>query len=192
MPERQRLFFALWPEPALQDCISRAALDAAAKAGVRGKPVPPARCHLTLLFLGELDPEMTSRAQAAAATVTAAPFELRLDRLGHFNASKVLWAGGGKPPQELMQLWDCLRAAMAQAGVPHERTRITPHVTCLRQASGPASLPMAPQLWPVREFALVHSVLAGTPEYRVITRWPLNGRAAAAPVKTGQRSQLPE
>jgi 2'-5' RNA ligase len=187
--DRTRLFFALWPGEALRRSIAQAAQAITDRANFKGSRVAPERYHLTLLYLGDLHPQYARRAQDAAASVSAAPFELVLDRAGYFPGAKVFWIGPEQAPPALTDLWQQLRDAMKSRHVPHERQGLRPHVTCLRRVERPAQpVSIKPLRWQVQEFVLIHSVLTGPPEYRVLARWPLSGSPGA--VKTGQQRQL--
>lgn len=188
--EKQRLFFALWPDDRLRGEIARAvhAVEAGREA-IAGNRVAPERYHLTLLFLGDLHAQYAPLALEAAAGVSAASFELVLDRLGYFPGAQALWIGPEKAPPEITGLRRNLHEAMRSRRVPHERKILTPHITCLRKV--PREPPLGriePLRWQVRDFVLLHSVLTGRPEYRVLARWPLSGAGGA--VKTGQQRQL--
>jgi len=171
-PERERLFFALWPGDALRATIHSALQDLVAAQRIKARLVNPARYHLTLLFLGDVTAAQAEAAQAAAAQVSGEPFELVLSRFGYFHGARVLWAGAETSPPPLTALWLRLRDAMQDAGVPHERRALAPHITCVRGLYHPAAGALGPLRWPVREFTLVHS-LPHPAEYRVLTRYPL-------------------
>ncbi|MDH5265059.1 MAG: RNA 2',3'-cyclic phosphodiesterase, partial [Betaproteobacteria bacterium] len=49
-----RLFFALWPDAAARAALADLARATANRYG--GRAVPAANLHLTLVFLGEVDP----------------------------------------------------------------------------------------------------------------------------------------
>ena len=66
-----RLFFALWPDEPARGRLAPLAAEVAAQAS--GKPVPIAKLHLTLAFLGEVDAARIDRAVEAARGVHFAP-----------------------------------------------------------------------------------------------------------------------
>jgi 2'-5' RNA ligase len=86
-----RLFFALWPDDALREALGRVGLVLAARA--QGKPVPAAKLHMTLAFLGEVPAERLAPAVDAAARVKGEAFELLLDEVGAFRSARVAWVG---------------------------------------------------------------------------------------------------
>ncbi|MGH8482331.1 MAG: 2'-5' RNA ligase family protein, partial [Nevskiaceae bacterium] len=83
-------------------------------------------------------------------------------------------------------LWQGLRAAAGAAGLAPDPRPLAPHVTCLRDIRDrirPVTIPRV--LWPVREFALVHSTLGPSPQYHVVSQWPLQ-TTSGSNVKTVQ------
>ena len=174
-----RLFFALWPGDGLRQRIADTAAHLQYEHTSGGRRIGPHRYHLTLQYLGDFDalpPSLVDQAQAAAATVEAPSFELRLDRAGSFrNASIPWWLGTEGMPDGLSALWDGLGVALARAGV---RTRsgkaLVPHVTILRDADRPLSLtPVTPLPWQVDSFVLIHSELGARNTYTLLNQWPL-------------------
>lgn len=166
--ETRRLFFALWPDEDVRDAIieRRAALDR-----LNARRVPDRNLHLTLVFLGDRPRELLEDILRAAAPVPGAPFELLLDRFGHFPGAKVVWLGGEAPPAATA-LVDSLAGAMESIGLVVERRPWRPHVTLYRKVYRRPRFPdIAPVAWPVRDFVLVESI-AGKP-YRVLRSWPL-------------------
>lgn len=169
MPDRQRLFFALWPDEATRAALAAAA--AAAVADAPGKRTPAANLHLTLLFLGHLDADGRARAEAAAAAVRGAPFTLIIERTGWFSGARVAWLGPRAVPPQLAELRRALTARLGAARVPCDENEFHPHVTCLRQAPAPPhAATVAPVDWAVSEFVLV---LSDRGRYQVVHRWPL-------------------
>ena len=174
MPRHRRLFFALYPDPALRPAIVAAAQNAALAAGVSGKRTHPERLHLTVYFLGELDAAAEAFAWQAAERVRVAPFELTLDRAGSFGHSQVLWLAPSIVPAGLRELHDRLREGVDGLGDHVNRKALKPHVTCYRHIDRPLKETAVPPIrWPVREFCLVHSELGAEPRYHVVSQWPL-------------------
>ena len=100
------------------------------RLGVRGSFTPRENLHLTLAFVGEYnDPEQVLEVMGG---ITFEPFELRLDGMGCFGD---LWWVGLKPSAELQGYVRRLRHALAEAGIPFDRKRFSPHITLLRKAS---------------------------------------------------------
>ena len=111
-------------------------------AGVRGNYTPQENLHLTLAFIGEFsDPDLVLEAMES---VEFSPITLTMDRMGRFDD---LWWMGFAESFELNALVKRLRRALAEAGIPYDRKRFSPHVTILRRSDIPprASLPQ-PQI----------------------------------------------
>jgi 2'-5' RNA ligase len=181
---RRRLFVALAP-----DLVHREAL-AAAVTGLphRGRAVPGRNLHLTLAFLGPLDPERASVAEAALAAVGGEPFTLELVRVGHFPRPRVLWCAAVAAPAALYALQGAVAGALAGAGFALERRPFTPHVTVVRKVAryrGPGALP-TPVTWPLDAFCLVASrTLPGGAEYETVREYPLGGPSASGEPTAG-------
>lgn len=170
MAASERLFFALWPPADLQ-----ARAHALARKWVRrGRVLPAANLHLTLVFLGEVDAAGRAAAMAAAAGVRAAAFELNLTRLGCWQRRGIVWLGPQHVPPALVGLHAELARRLAEAGFPREARPFSPHLTVARRAV------LVPQTlseglrWAVDEFRLMRSELgAKGAAYTTVGSWPL-------------------
>jgi len=90
--------------------------------------------HLTLAFLGDVDPHRLGdvRAVAARAAARAPAVELRIGAAGRFGP-RVLWVGvDGDPPDATGALGEDLQAALAGAGLPVQQRPVAPHLTVAR------------------------------------------------------------
>lgn len=157
-----RLFFALWPprETAL-------ALHEWAK-GLEGRATPVDKIHLTLAFLGGVEP---AKLAAAAKKVQAQAFELPVDTAKYWRDNHIVWVGPREMPEGLRVLVERLHFALYRAEFILERRAFAAHVTLLRKARKPAAIEPLPKLeWPVREFALVNSAGGA---YKVVERFAL-------------------
>lgn len=105
------------------------------------KWVRPESIHLTLKFLGEVDPE-------TAATVKGSLAELARDHRGfsvsiggfgcfpNMNQPRVFWIGVDADHDRLLQLQSDLESRLASAGIPRERRTYHPHLTIGRTRRG--------------------------------------------------------
>lgn len=129
--------------------------------------------HLTLAFLGQLPEKRRDVAMAVAESISAAGFDLRLDRLGYWKHNRILWAGGDSAP--LVALAADLAGRLRAADFLLETRPFAAHLTLLRDARCPAVPTLAEAVaWPVRDFVLAES--AASPQgvvYRPVGRWPL-------------------
>jgi 2'-5' RNA ligase len=170
--EQQRLFFALWPDAALRERLqaSAAALD---RRG--GKPVPADNLHITLAFLGSVDAATRDCLVRGADDVRVAPFELVLDRSGHWPRPQVLWLGCGEEPAGILALASALKRVQLGCDLEPEARPFHAHLTVARKVRrGRAETLEPPLIWRVADFVLVASETR--PEgavYRVLKRWPL-------------------
>lgn len=157
-----RLFFALWPprETAL-------ALHEWAK-GLEGRATPVEKIHLTLAFLGGVEP---AKLVAAARKVQAQAFELPVETAKYWRDNHIVWVGPREMPEGLRVLVERLHLALYRAEFILERRAFAAHVTLLRKARKPAAIQPLPRVeWPVREFALMNSAGGA---YAVVERFPL-------------------
>lgn len=174
-----RLFFAIFPDEAAREAITRLAQEIGKQNGLRGKPLQAERLHITLHHLGdyaELPGDLVEDAASAAKRIIAAPFDVAFDHVTSFatRAEKkpcVLLGGEGNSP--LRRLRKLLGECLIETGQGKHVTRdFTPHVTLRyeRVLVPPQAVPAI--AWTVREFALVHSLLGKT-EHRILQRWKL-------------------
>ena len=152
-----RLFFALWPADPVRQALykaSRAVVEA-----TDGKPVSATHFHITLAFLGQLDPDAAERARSAAASVTSEPFQMELDSLGHWPEPQVLWCSTRRIPAAARTLADGLRQRLVSAGLKPDAKPFFPHVTLARKVRRVTALGgFGPVAWAAKDFALVSSV----------------------------------
>ena len=168
--EPVRLFFALWPDSALQAKLAAWAGQAAG----RGRAMRQENIHLTLAFLGATDAALVPHLIALAANVRFDPIRLRLDRVGYWKHNRIIWCGAAQDPPALAGLVSELRAHLDDAGVRYDRKAFVSHLTLVRNAAGldaaPAWVPLA---WKADDFALVESVrVDGRVNYQVLQRFP--------------------
>jgi 2'-5' RNA ligase len=101
-------------------------------------PVTGSRpAHLTLRFLGEIEPQIVPRLGSAlrAAVRDRAAFRLVLEGVGAFPSSdrpRVVWAGLTEGRQEVVDLADAVERALVEAEVPPADRPFSPHVTIFR------------------------------------------------------------
>lgn len=132
--------------------------------------VAPSEIHLTLRFIGDVDPQRVEKIKKELAAIQFGSFPLRVAGVGHFPARgypRVLWVGL-EPRPELMSLQQRIERALQQAGVPPEERPFSPHITLARlketqpaAVAGFESLHRALEYPPfqAREYVLYFSVL---------------------------------
>ncbi|MBI4692582.1 MAG: RNA 2',3'-cyclic phosphodiesterase [Gammaproteobacteria bacterium] len=171
-----RLFFALWPNPAVRTGLVQRIADVALP---KGRLMRRENLHATLVFLGTVEPARLPGLRAAAARVQAPAFELRIDRGGQFGRAGVVWLGATALPAAAQRLVAELRQHLTAAGFPFDPKPFELHVTIARDVKQRWDPPdVAPLAWPVDSFALVESVSGpGGVVYEVRESWPLESAA---------------
>ncbi|MCB1859666.1 MAG: RNA 2',3'-cyclic phosphodiesterase [Gammaproteobacteria bacterium] len=172
--DTQRLFFALWPDEGVKGLLRSLQESVSPKSG---RAVVAEDLHITLAFLGSVERRLLGCVEGAAQGVSGVPpFSLKLDQLGHWPRSGILWCGPGFVPVELRALVRYLWRALMRCGFTPDDRAYTPHVTCYRRSSPISPRELLPALnWPVREFVLVRSIAGGSaPRYRIIKKWSLD------------------
>jgi 2'-5' RNA ligase len=133
----------------------------------RAAPVPDAKLHLTLHFLGNVPGERVPElAQGLAVPFSA--FQLTL-------GEAKLWPHGvavlepHSEPDELLQLHTRLGVALLGLGMPPEERKFRPHVTMARRAAHALPPTAGPLIeWDIRQYALVESRPGNGGGYQVL------------------------
>jgi 2'-5' RNA ligase len=174
-----RLFVAIRPPAAIRRLLL------GAMGGISGaRWQSEDQLHLTLRFIGEVDPHRADDVHAALGAVHQAPFEIALSGIGTFERrgqAETVWAGVA-PHEPLKSLHKKIDAALVRVGVAPDERAYLPHITLarLRRGSGHVgnlleqSGALASPPFPVADFALYESTL--TPEaavYSIVERYPL-------------------
>jgi 2'-5' RNA ligase len=177
-PVTDRLFLAIFPDPATADAIAQQAGALRAAHQLSGRPLAPERFHITLHHLGDhagVRRDIVSMAGEAAEAMTRSPFEVTFDRAGSFH-------NGGNNPFVLQgaEGLDALKAFQRDLGLAMARAgggkwvdkAFTPHVTMLYDKRLVAEQAIEPVTWTVGGFVLIHSLLGRT-EHVPLARWTL-------------------
>jgi 2'-5' RNA ligase len=143
--------------------------------------VTPEMLHLTLRFLGHLEPADLERVRSGLRTVGLPAFRLALGARGVFGrraAPRVVWLDVAEGRDACAALAAAVEVACRSAGVPPEDRAFRAHVTLGRQRTEGdllPELPAAPGLapWTVRDFVLFESRLGREPRYVPLDRYPL-------------------
>ncbi|WP_327023146.1 RNA 2',3'-cyclic phosphodiesterase [Micromonospora sp. NBC_01739] len=198
-----RLFIAVYP-PAeaighLFRTVTGLRLSAAAATGAKVRLVDPDRAHLTLAFLGEVDPTrlpaVRQALRLAVATVRSdppllrppvlRPPVLRLGGGGRFGQgrSTVIWVDVRGEVDGLITLAGAVRAELAAIGVPSDDKPLRPHLTIARPGDQLPPTDLDADLatlddyrgppWPVTELVLVQTRPGPPPTYHPLTTHPL-------------------
>ncbi|MER5455694.1 RNA 2',3'-cyclic phosphodiesterase [Micromonospora sp. NPDC002389] len=192
-----RLFTAIHPSTEavahLTDRVARLRLGAAAAAGTNVRLFDPARAHLTLAFLGDVDAGRLVEVESALGLAaewaregrTAAPL-LRLAGGGRFGRGRftVLWVGVGGEVEALHVVGRLVRSRLRHARLPYDEKPLRPHLTVARPgdrlspADADADLAaladyQGPE-WTAGELVLTRSELGPQPTHHRLAAWPLS------------------
>jgi 2'-5' RNA ligase len=188
-----RLFVALWPPTVVVQDLQAAVADVAerqeAPSGVRW--VTAEQLHLTVAFLGEVDPLRRSRAEERFARVCSRhpPMTLWLAGSGRFG-DRILFVKVAGDREPLVRLATSVAAAGRRAGLDLQERRWRAHITVARaRQEGGELRELAHALdgyhsdtWTATELHLVHSRLGAGENrrsaYETVARWSLTGRPA--------------
>lgn len=156
----------------------RLAADLRQRHGLKGRPTPAARLHLSLNFVGTFRGPPTravmEKAKALADKVQAPAFALSFNQVEGWNDDTLVLLGGeGVVGAELLDT-AIHKALVIGSMAPRRQPPMTPHITLL---GGKAQVPRTlvdPIAWTAREFVLLDSVV-GEGRHEVLGRWALNG-----------------
>jgi len=98
--------------------------------GVRGKFVEKENLHITLKFLGELQPNIVENIKDDLGIIEFQKFEIEVYGLGNFN-NRVLWFGIRKGAERIIELKNQIDDILRKHNFPPDRD-FHPHVTILR------------------------------------------------------------
>jgi RNA 2',3'-cyclic 3'-phosphodiesterase len=160
-PQTVRLFLALWPAPPLARAMHAWA------GGAAQRPLPAARLHLTLHFLGQV-PRGRLPTLYEGLQLPVNPFVLEFADCQRWCRG-LLVALPESVPRELSDLHASLGQALRRLDLPVEDRPFRPHVTLSRHCAADAlSLPRAPLRWPVRGYVLAQSEPGSRRVYTVL------------------------
>lgn len=111
------------------------------RCGADVRWVAPSSMHLTLKFLGEIQPRDLSDIDEVLRKITASasPTRARLRGMGsfpHLRRPRVIWIGLEPDGDRLAALHSSLQEALQEIGFPREKRGFRPHLTLGRVRSG--------------------------------------------------------
>ena len=162
-------FFALCPDAPAALALESLGRDLAERCG--GKPVPQAKIHLTLAFLGSIDTGRVLEAQATGATLSGEAFDVAFDVVGWFKGARVAWAGCSNPAPALVELQQRLAEALRRGGFVLDDRPYTPHLTLARRVARPVTRAAIARIgWRATQLRLMRTE-AG--RYATLASWEL-------------------
>lgn len=167
---RQRLFFALWPDDEVRKAIAAVAKQAGQHH--QGKVMRTDNLHITLAFLGYVSDAQHTCVEAVAESISMTPFNLHFDHIGWFKRPKVLWLGENETPDALVQLVANLNQGLRGCDIVLDDRPFHAHLTLMRKVKELHEMDVEPIDWHVDRFCLVQSFThpEGV-EYRVVKSW---------------------
>ena len=111
----------------------------------------------------------------AAGSIRFRPFQLSLDRFGHFKKARVMWMGMNTMPAELDSLHDDLGEVLSGCEFDCDKRPYAPHLTLVKKCTDPVPEYEGPPVaWTVDGFVLVESVPCdGGVTYQVLERYTM-------------------
>jgi 2'-5' RNA ligase len=103
------------------------------------KLVEPKNIHITVRFLGAINPEMVEKVYATMKNVKFTPFNIQLTGLGVFptmNYPRVVWAGITDGAGQLKSIFEQLEPQIHDLGFAPDPNGFSPHLTIARVRSG--------------------------------------------------------
>lgn len=169
-----RVFFALWPQPAIQRKLHGLAKTYQAQCGAR--VMRTETLHMTLQFIGNIKAAQLSKLIKAADRISGMPpFTLELNTLSFWKHNRIGYATLKSDTPALKALVSALQQNLANENIALDSTKFSPHVTLFRNVEH-ILVPQdfAPVTWQVNSFVLVESVTTNQKsEYRILREWPL-------------------
>jgi 2'-5' RNA ligase len=125
-----RLFVGLAISEAVEESLERLTLRLRVKDdGLRWST--PDQWHVTLVFLGEVEDAARAKLVQALSTLRQPPLKLRMERLGVFERSGILYAEV-EISEELLHLYEAVAAAVRRCGLEVEERPYRAHITLAR------------------------------------------------------------
>jgi len=138
-----RSFLAFELPREIEEIVARTSLEMRGY-GLDVRWVRPANIHLTIVFMGDVEPGRLAPIMSALEPVCKKqrPFQVALKGTGVFpnrRRPNVIWIGLQGDVEEMSQFRDLLQGQLAPFGVQREERSFRPHLTLgrFRRGSGP-------------------------------------------------------
>ncbi|MDD2722810.1 MAG: RNA 2',3'-cyclic phosphodiesterase [Methylovulum sp.] len=167
----KRLFFGIEPD---HETRQRCTIIMQALSSQKNRPVPAANLHVTLLFLGLIEPAKESALLEEAATVAFPQLTITFDQLSYWQKPGILCLTASGIAPRLLALVDQLSTIAKKLAVTVDGRPYQAHVTLVRKARQAVELVFDPVSWQADSFCLFESCPSENGvEYRVLKRWPM-------------------
>lgn len=110
------------------------------------KVVPVANFHITLLFLGQVQPGHLDQLCRQIDQHEFQSFSMKLDTLGYWSKPKILWLGASHVPEQTYELVNKLTSFAKNCHLALRERKYIPHLTLVRKSSvNPAAPLVSPE-----------------------------------------------
>jgi 2'-5' RNA ligase len=109
------------------------------KTGANLKLVKPENIHITMRFLGNIQPAMVDKIHNEMKQIVFTPFEAQIQGIGAFPTLKyarVVWAGIKKGAEKLEDIFNQLEPRLQKLGFAPDKKGFSPHITIARVRTG--------------------------------------------------------
>ena len=167
MPMAKRLFLAICPPMSLTQTIAQSI-----RLPIDCRPVAAENYHVTLLFLGLVEPELQVEICRSMAQVTSTPFTVQFRQITHWEKPKVLCLTDSKANAALLNVVTQIKKGVEKLGVSVERRPFQAHLTVAKGVLRPHFDTVSRISWPVESFCLLESIgVSSGVRYDVIQKW---------------------
>lgn len=140
-----RLFTALLPDESMKDSLCQM-MQKLSHEAPQARFTSRNNLHVTLVFIGEVQPEALPKIKSALDVLPAQPpFDLYAGGIGCFTKSGILYAKVQVSP-ELKNIYQGLSGGLEQQGISVEKREYRPHITLARNAKLPPSFQAGEEL----------------------------------------------
>jgi RNA 2',3'-cyclic 3'-phosphodiesterase len=108
------------------------------ETGADLRPVAPQNIHVTIRFLGDINPPLVDKLHVAMQNVKFTPFTIQLKGLGVFpslNYPRVIWAAMTEGTEQLKSIFTQLEPQIRTLGFAADQYGFSPHLTIARVRS---------------------------------------------------------
>jgi len=167
MPMAKRLFLAICPPMSVTQTIERSI-----KLPIDCRPVAAENYHVTLVFLGLVEPGVQLEICRSMAQVTSPPFTVQFRQITHWKKPKVLCLTDSKANGALLNVVTQIKKSVEKLGVSVERRPFQAHLTVAKGVLRPHVDSVSRISWPVESFCLLESIsVSSGVRYAIIQRW---------------------